>query len=185
MPEKVDLSKFNNDHYKVGAGMLKQICWYVVSIMFFKTGFPFYPPKCYLLKLFGAKVGKNLSIKPHVTIKYPWKLTIGNNVWIGEQVWIDNLEMVTFRDNVCVSQGSLILCGNHNYKSPTFDLLTGPVTLNEGCWIGARCIITAGVEMGSHSVLLSGSVASKNLEPYKIYRTHAAEFVKDRIIEQP
>ena len=56
------------------------------------------------MRLFGASVGKGVIINPRVNIKYPWKLVIGSNVWIGEKVWIDNLADVTIGDNVCLSQ---------------------------------------------------------------------------------
>lgn len=73
--------------------------------------------------LFVAKIGKVAVIKPLVNIKYPWRLKIGNNVWIGENVWIDNLDDVTIANNVCIiSQFSLLLSGNNNYKEQSFDL---------------------------------------------------------------
>ena len=60
-----------------------------------RSWFPISGFKRFLLRLFGAKIGKGVVIKPCVNIKYPWKLRIGNYVWIGENVWIDNLDTVT------------------------------------------------------------------------------------------
>lgn len=178
------LNSFNNDSYKVGAGLLKRFLWYVCNMLFFNSYLlPFYYPKTLLLRSFGAQVGKGLVIKPKVNIKYPWKLQVGNHVWIGEQVWIDNLDQVRILDHVCVSQGALILCGNHNYKKPSFDLITAPIILEEGVWIGAQCIVTGGCVCGSHSVLTVGSVASKNLEPYTLYKGNPAQSIKTRNIE--
>ena len=77
--------------------------------------------KIYLLKIFGAKIGKGVIIKPGVNIKYPWNLYIGDHVWIGENVWIDNLDDVIINNHVCVSQGAMLLCGNHNYKKSSFN----------------------------------------------------------------
>ncbi len=85
--------------------------------------------KIFWLRVFGATVGKGVIIRPTVNIKYPWKLKIGNHCWIGESVWIDNLDQVTMEDNVCISQGAYLLCGNHNYKSTSFDLMTAPIYL--------------------------------------------------------
>ena len=81
-----------------------------------------------------------MVIKPSVNIKYPWRLTIGSFVWIGEGVWIDNLENVVIGDNVCISQGAMLLCGNHNYKKTTFDLIVGSITLEDGVWVGAQSV---------------------------------------------
>ena len=67
--------------------------------------------------MFGAKIGKGVIIRPGVSVKYPWKLQIGDNTWIGENVWIDNLSNIIIGKNVCVSQGAMLLSGNHNYKN--------------------------------------------------------------------
>src|SRR6476661_10287091 len=101
---KTDLSRFNNDWYKKGGSRVKRLAWYVLNVAFFNSAFPFISFKRFLLRLFGAKVGKGVVIKPYVNIKYPWRLSIGNHVWIGERVWIDNLGLVVMHDNTCISQ---------------------------------------------------------------------------------
>ena len=133
-----------------------------------------------LLRMTGASVGAGVVIKPRVTIKYPWKLTVGDNSWIGEQVWIDNLDQVTIGAHVCISQGALLLCGNHDYKKPTFDLITGPIVLENGVWIGAKASVGPGITCGSHSVLAMGSVATKNLEEWIVYQGNPALAVRQR-----
>lgn len=181
MPQlKTDLSSFNNDWYKPGRSPLTRFVWYVTNTIFFKSAFPFYGAKRFILRLFGAKVGNGVVIKPHVSIKYPWKLVVGNHVWIGEEVWIDNLAKVTLKDNSCISQGAMLLCGNHNYKKSTFDLIVGEITLEEGAWAGAKTVICPGVKMGSHSLLTVGSIATSSLEPYWIYQGNPAQKVKVR-----
>jgi putative colanic acid biosynthesis acetyltransferase WcaF len=182
-PLKTDLSKFSNNWYKPGAGIVKRALWYWVNLVFFKSAFPFYGVKKALLKLFGAKVGTGFVIKPFVNIKYPWNLIIENNVWIGEEVWIDNLALVTLKSNSCVSQGALLLCGNHNYKKTTFDLIVGEIILEEGAWAGAKSIVCGGVTVGSHSVLTAGSTATQSIEEYFIYQGNPAVKVKPRLIE--
>ncbi len=182
--QKTDLSVYNNYPYHPGGSAFKRLLWYYVNVVFFKSSwFPFYGLKTGLLSLFGAKIGTGVTIKPCVNIKYPWLLNIGNNVWIGEDVWIDNLVMVNVGDNVCISQGALLLTGNHNYKKTSFDLLTGNITLKDGAWIGAKAIVNQGVTIGSHAVLTSGSVATKNLDAYSIYQGNPAVKVRDRVIE--
>jgi putative colanic acid biosynthesis acetyltransferase WcaF len=179
---KTDLSSFNNDWYKPGRSSFVILAWYITNIVFFKSAFPLYGVKRSLLRLFGAKVGKGLIIKPRVNIKYPWHLVIGDHVWIGENVWIDNLAKVTLKDNSCVSQGALLLCGNHNYRKSTFDLLVGEITLEEGAWAGAMTVVCPGVRMGSHSLLTVGSIATRSLEANWIYQGNPAQKVKPREI---
>ncbi|MCC6369781.1 MAG: colanic acid biosynthesis acetyltransferase WcaF [Bacteroidia bacterium] len=177
---KTDLSSFNNDWYKPGRSTLVIWTWYVINYAFFKSSFPFYGPKRFLLRLFGAKVGKGLIIKPHVSIKYPWHLVIGDHVWIGEKAWIDNLGKVTLKSNSCVSQGALLLCGNHNYKKTTFDLLVGEITLEEGAWAGAMTVVCPGVRMGANSLLTVGSIATRSLDADWIYQGNPARKLKQR-----
>jgi len=179
---KTDLSKFNNDWYKPGANIFKRVLWYYTNIVFFKSSFPLYGIKRFLLKLFGAKIGKSVVIKPHVSIKYPWNLTVGNYVWIGENAWIDNLGQIKLLDNSCVSQGALLLCGNHNYKKSTFDLMVGNITIEEGAWVGAKAIVCPGVRIGSHSILTVGSVATVSIPPFSIYQGNPAQKIRAREI---
>jgi putative colanic acid biosynthesis acetyltransferase WcaF len=180
---KTDLFAYTNNTYNPGS-KLKIGLWYVVNAVCFANYFmPISAIKVILLRAFGAKIGKGVVIKPNVTIKYPWLLEIGDHVWIGEQVWIDNLAKVTIGDHVCISQGALLLCGNHNYKKPSFDLLVGKISIEEGAWIGAKAVVCPDVIVHSHAILSVGSVATKNLEPYSIYQGNPAIKIRDRIIE--
>jgi putative colanic acid biosynthesis acetyltransferase WcaF len=181
------LNKVNNASYRtninIGTSTIKQVLWYFVNVLFFKNPINISSgSKVVLLRMFGATIGKGVVIKPAVNIKYPWKLKIGDYSWIGEDVWIDNLANVTIGDNVCVSQGALLLCGNHNYKKETFDLMLGEIILEEGVWIGAKSVVCADVKCASHAVLSISSVASSNLEAYTIYRGNPAVAIKIRDI---
>jgi putative colanic acid biosynthesis acetyltransferase WcaF len=178
-----DLSTFNNKWYAHG-GIVRRLVWWGVSRLFFNT-YLLWPikVKCFILRLFGAKVGKGVVIKPKLNIKYPWHLNIADHVWIGEQVWIDNFTTVTIKRNACISQGAMLLTGNHNYKKSTFDLVIGKITVEEGAWIGAKCVVCPGVVCGSHSVLAVGSVATKNLDEYGIYQGNPATLTRNRSID--
>jgi putative colanic acid biosynthesis acetyltransferase WcaF len=177
---KTDLSRYDNRWYQPG-NAAKRILWYYTSLLFFQNGwFPFSSAKVFVLRLFGAKVGKGVLLKPYVSIKYPWKLHLGNHIWIGEKVWIDNLAPVSIGDHVCLSQEAYLLTGNHNYSLPHFDLIVKPISLEEGVWIGAKATVCPGVNCRSHAVLAVGSVATKDLEAYTIYQGNPAQKVKDR-----
>lgn len=180
---KVDFSLYDNSHYKPGSAF-KRGLWYIVSTIFFQTYlFPFSAFKVSLLRMFGARVGSGVVIKPCVLIKYPWFLKIDKNTWIGEKVWIDNLAMITIGANVSISQGAMLLTGNHNYKKPAFDLEVYPIIIEDGVWIGAQSVVCPGVTCGSHSVLSVGSIATKSLESYQIYTGNPATALRERIIE--
>ena len=135
--------------------------WYLVSIAFFRTATP-YPSrlKVVLLLMLEAKIGRGVIIKPLVIIKYPWGLSIGDHSWIGERVWIDNLDQVTIANHCCISQWAMLLCGNHNYKKPTFDLMVKSIVLEDGVWIGAKCTVGPGVELKSGTVQKIGDIST-------------------------
>lgn len=181
--KKVNLNSYNNSWYKP-AGKFKKTLWYFTNIFFFKTFLPFPSNfKVKVLKLFGSKVGKGVVLKPSINIKYPWFLEIGNFVWIGEEVWIDNLAKITIGNNCTISQGAYLLTGSHNYKSENFDLIIKEIILEEGAWVGAKSIVCLGVTLKSHSVLSVGSTATKDLEPYFIYQGNPAIKKRGRLIE--
>ena len=178
------LDLFNNAWYLPGGNILSRFFWYFTDILFYLNPLmPISRIKVILLKLFGAKIGRGVIIKPNVNIKYPWLLNIGDNVWIGEKVWIDNLSLVVIGSNVCISQGALLLTGNHNYKKKAFDLILGSIVLEEGVWIGANAAVCPNVICKSHSILTVGSVATSDLKEYSIYQGNPAIKVRERIIE--
>lgn len=165
MSRKVDLSKYNKAGYHPGRNAFVRALWYVTNVLFFKTSFcTVYGLKRVLLRMYGAHIGSNVVIKPCVNIKYPWHLAIGENTWIGENVWIDNLADVIIGRNCCVSQGAMLLCGNHDYTKESFDLMTGKIELKDGTWVGAKAVLCPGVTMGEGSVLSAGSVATRDIE---------------------
>lgn len=183
MKPETDLSRFNNAWYQPGSSVLRAL-WFVVNALFFINPlFPFSALKRFLLRIFGAKIGRGVVIKTGVNIKYPWFLEVGENSWIGEKVWIDNLEHVKIGANCCLSQGAMLLCGNHDYTSAAFDLTVGCITLENGVWIGAQALVGPGVTCKSHAVLSVKSVATSDLEAYTIYRGNPALRVRDRIIK--
>ena len=179
----VDLSRYTSGQFDRGAGRLKEALWLVVSLVLFRLcPFSFSALKRTTLRAFGARIGSNVTIKPQVKITFPWKLTIGDHVWLGEECWLLNLERITIGNNVSISQRAFLCTGNHNYKSPTFDLVVKPITLEDGAWIGAGAWVGPGVKVGNHAVLAAGSVATKDLEPFGIYQGNPATPIKKRII---
>ena len=178
---KVELDKFNNDWFRPGS-KFKIILWIFCSFIFIRTSFPWPMSfKKILLRFFGCRFGKGLVIKPQVNIKYPWMLTMGDHVWIGEEVWIDNLAKVNIHSHVCVSQGAMLLTGNHNYKIASFDLEIGDITLEEGVWIAAKSVVCPGVKAEKNSILSVSSIATKNMLANKVYQGNPAKMKKDRI----
>lgn len=178
-----NLAQYNNSWYKPG-NVVKRALWFYVNLIFFRSGWlPVSTFKVFLLRVFGAKIERGVIIKPHVNIKYPWFLKIGNHVWIGENVWIDNLGEVVIEDQVCISQGAMLLCGNHNYKKASFDLMVRKIHIKKGAWVGAKAIICPGCTLEENTLITVGSVAVSSTEKNSIYTGNPAVKIKDRIIK--
>jgi putative colanic acid biosynthesis acetyltransferase WcaF len=174
---------FNNRWYQPGRNMVVRALWHIVNSLLLMSFIPGSFWRSGLLRLFGAQIGRGVVIKPRVNVKYPWNLSIGEYSWLGEGVWIDNLGKVNIGSHCCISQGALLLCGNHNYRKPSFDLMVGDITLENGVWIGARAMVCPGVVCHAHAVLSAGSIATANLNGYKIYSGNPAVAVRERNIE--
>lgn len=175
------LNSFSNTDYDPGRSLAWRSLWLLIGSKLLATSLiPFYPFKRSVLRAFGARVGKYVVIKPGVRVKYPWKLEIGDHSWIGEDVWIDNLATVSIADNVCISQGSYLCTGNHNWNSPHFDLRTEPIKLKSHVWIGAKTMIGPGVIAEEGAVTTIGSVVRKNLQAWSINSGNPCSEIKKR-----
>ncbi len=184
MAGKTNSTAYQNHNYQPGASWIKRMLWFYISALIFKNSlFPFSGLKVFLLRIFGATIGKNVILRHQLNIKYPWFLIVGDSTWIGEEVWIDNLVPVKIGSNVCLSQGVMLLTGNHNYSKPKFDLITGKIVLEDGVWIGAKAIICPEVFADEHAVLTAGSIATKDMEAYFVYQGNPAKKIRQRQIE--
>jgi putative colanic acid biosynthesis acetyltransferase WcaF len=160
----VSLREYSPAGYSPGRRKATCAMWYLVSLLIFESGwFPFYGLKRWLLRRFGASIGQGVVIKPHVRIKYPWRLSIGDNCWIGEEAWIDNLAEVRLENDVCLSQGVYLCTGSHNHRRITFDLIVKPIVIEAEAWVATRAVVLQGVTVGPGAVVASGCVAIQNV----------------------
>lgn len=133
-----------------------------------------------LLRAFGAQIGDGVVIKPRVRVKFPWRLRVGDHSWIGEEVWIDNLAMVTVGSHCCVSQGAYLCTGSHDWSDPAFKLITRPIELADGCWVGAKSSLPSGTVMRPGAVLAMGSIASGELEAWTVHAGVPSKPIRQR-----
>ena len=174
---------FPKTGYDPGASSVKIHLWYLTSSLLFKSGLmPWSTVLVTVLRLYGARIGKDVRIKPCIDIKYPWKLTVGDHSWLANCL-IENLDEVIIGNHVCVSQHAMLLTGNHNYRKSTFDLVTASIVLEDGVWICAKATVCPGTRAKTHSMLTVGSVATRDMEDYMIYQGNPARTKSKRTIE--
>ncbi|PXA90953.1 colanic acid biosynthesis acetyltransferase WcaF [Nostoc sp. 3335mG] len=179
-----DLGRYSAPQFARGRSALVEAAWMAVQALFVSSWLPGSAHRVMLLKLFGARVGTGVVLKPGIRVKFPWRLTIGDNSWIGERAWIDNLADVTIGGNCCVSQDAYLCTGSHDWTSPGFDLITRPITLEPGAWVAARAVVGPGVTLGRGAVLGLGSSASRDLDPWTIYAGVPAAPVRTRTLSR-
>jgi putative colanic acid biosynthesis acetyltransferase WcaF len=165
-----DLAGFTGAGYDKGRPLPVQALWFAaLNLVFVKWWCPS-RLRVLLLRAFGAKVGTGVLIRHRVRVHWPWKLAVGDHVWIGEDVWMMNLEPLEIGSNTCLSQGARLICGSHDRRSPTFEFDNGPIRIEDGVWVAAGCTVLRGTVVGRGAVLAAGTVVSGTVEPYALVR---------------
>ena len=155
----LDLSKFNNSSFSRGAPPWKEALWWVCRSLVFAPWFPVPSAlKVAALRAFGAKVGEGVVIRSQVNVTFPWKLEIGDQVWIGDEVLVLSLAKVRIGNNVCISQRAFLCTGSHDFRKESFDLITRPIGIGDGCWIAAGAFIGPGAELPAGTRVKAGEV---------------------------
>ena len=174
------LDLFNNASFKRGRPAWVEALWLAAQSALLSSGIPGSRHRVFLLRLFGAKIGEGVVFKPGLRVKFPWRLSVGDYSWIGEEVWIDNLAEVSIGKHACISQGSYFCTGSHDYKSVRFDLITAPIHVGDHVWICAKSTLAPGVTAETGAVLGLGSVATRRLKPWTVYKGSPAREVRER-----
>jgi putative colanic acid biosynthesis acetyltransferase WcaF len=182
---RVRLAHTHSGAYRPGRSYLVRAVWLIVeALILLNPVVVSYRFKTAVLRLFGATIGEGLLIKPGVHVKYPWRLSIGDNCWLGERAWIDNMEDVSLGSDVVISQGAYLCTGNHDWSDPVMPLAPEPIQVDDGAWVGAFARIGPGTTVGAGSVVALGGVVLSDTEPWGVYRGNPAERVGTRTLRR-
>ena len=174
------LDMFNSSNFERGASVFKQAIWFSLNGVLLSSWLPGSSWRRALLRAFGAKIGKGVILKPGIRVKFPWRLSIGDFSWIGEQVFVDNLGYVSIGSHACVSQGAFLCTGSHDWTSNSFDLIVRPITVCDHAWVGAMSLLAPGAILGEGAVLSLGGVGKGELAPWTIYSGNPAKILSPR-----
>ncbi len=156
--------------------------WWIVQALLFKTSPQFmYGWRRFLLRAFGAKIGKKVIVRPTVHTQFPWKLSIGDYSWVGDHVALYSLGNIQIGKNAVVSQGSYLCAGSHDYQIDTFPIFALPVTIEDECWLATDVFIGPGVTIGKGTVVGARSSVFKSLPPDKVCAGTPAKVIRNRI----
>lgn len=174
------LDKYNNAGFDRGRSRISAAIWLVCEALLVRSFLLGSRHRVWLLRLFGATIGRGVVIRPGVRVKFPWRLKVGDYSWIGDSVWVDNLAEVTIGSHCCISQGVYLCTGSHNWQKEGFDLVLKPIVVKDKAWLCAKSIVGPGVTVHEEAVLTLGSVATWNLNAGWIYQGIPADAIRQR-----
>jgi len=181
----VDLSEFDNNWYDPGRPFAVRAIWHILNSLILQNPlFVHSSPKRGLLRLFGAKIGRGVVIKPKVNVTYPWNVEIGDNAWIGEEAWLHSLTKVHVGRNACVSQRCLLSTGSHDVSDPFMGLIVKPIVIEDCAWVGADSFVGLGVTISDGAVAGAGSNVVSDLPPWTICVGNPCRPVKERLLRR-
>jgi putative colanic acid biosynthesis acetyltransferase WcaF len=176
-----DLTKFNlPPNFRGRPGWFVQLWWMVEYLMFKPSPQFMYGWRRFLLRIFGATIGKGVILRPSIRVQFPWKLTIGDNSWIGDEVVLYSLGPIDIGNNVVISQRSYLCTGSHDYKAVDFPIYFEPILVEDQCWLATDVYVGPGVTIGRATVVGARSSVFKSLPPGKICLGSPARIIKDR-----
>lgn len=157
LPER-NLRSFTGAGYDKGRSRAWQVLWFaVMNAAFMKWWMPmrFRPA---ILRAFGAQIGDRVRIRQNVRVLWPWKLSVADDCWIGEGVWLLNLEQITIEHDACLSQEAFLCTGSHLHRDPSFEFDNAPILIGAGAWVAARATVLRGSHVGNGVLVGAGSV---------------------------
>jgi putative colanic acid biosynthesis acetyltransferase WcaF len=176
----INLGMYNTSDFDRGVPRWKRRLWVLVRCLFFQNPYPWGSRfRASLLRAFGAKIGRGLWLGSNVNISYPWRLAVGDDVWIGDDVGILSLAQVTIESNVCVARRSFLCTGSHDFRTEDFKLKVAPILIRNGSWIAIGSLIIAGVTIGEGAVVSAGSVVLKDVPANCLVRGNPAAVVRE------
>ncbi|GAB4543374.1 MAG: colanic acid biosynthesis acetyltransferase WcaF [Pleurocapsa sp.] len=165
----VDLRQYDQSNFDRGRPNWVIILWWLVQAIAFPLSLHnFNSFRVWLLRLFGAKIGKGVIIRPTSRFTYPWKIAIGDYSWIGDDVVLYSVDRIEVGCHCVISQKSYLCTGSHDISDRAFGLKTAPIKIGNGVWIASDCFVAAGVKIGANSVIGARSSVFRDIPSQQV-----------------
>lgn len=169
--------------FRGASGFKCQAWWLIQSSLFGLSPQFMYNWRVLLLRLFGAKIGKGVIIRPTARVTYPWKLTVEDFVWIGDHVELYTLAEIHIAQHAVISQRSYLCTGGHDPSSKTFKIFANAIVIEKGAWVATDVFIGPGVTVGCNALIGARSSLFTDAKSDYIYVGHPAKAIKLRTFE--
>ena len=162
-----------------------RLIWNIVWLLFFRPTpyFLFLRWRQFLLRLFGAKINNEVQVFPSCKIWAPWNLSFGIHNAIDDGVILYSVDKITIGTKVAISRNAFICTASHDISRLDLPLITKPITICDGVWIGVGAFIGPGVTIGEGAVVGAYAVVTKDVEPWTVVGGNPAKFIKKRVIK--
>ncbi|MDF2926670.1 MAG: putative acyl transferase [Paenibacillaceae bacterium] len=181
MKNRIRLDRYNQDWYSRGrSGFIVLLWWFIQGTIFRFSLHPMYAWRNFLLRLFGAQIGRGVQVRATAKFTYPWKVSIGEYSWIGDHVELYSLDQIHIGSHCVISQNSYLCTGSHDIYDENFGLITKPVTVGDGAWIASDVFLYPGVAIGEMAVVAARSTVTRNVPANLIFGGSPAVLIKPR-----
>ncbi|OLO27352.1 colanic acid biosynthesis acetyltransferase WcaF [Priestia megaterium] len=181
MKNIINLNKYNQNWYSRGKNNFTILIWWFIQGTLFRFSLHnMYNWRNWLLRLFGAKIGRGVKIRSTAKFTYPWKVSIGNDSWIGDNVKFYSLDNISIGSNCVISQESYLCTGSHDIEDVYFGLVTKPIFIKDGAWVASDVFVYPGVTIHEMAVVAARSTVTTDLSAKKVYGGSPAKYLKRR-----
>lgn len=179
-----DLSLFTMPPgFRGRSAVVVQLWWIVQAILFRPSPQFMYGWRRWLLRRFGAQVGAGVILRPTVRVQFPWKVSIGDYAWVGDDVVLYSLGPITIGEHAVISQKSYLCTGSHDPADKAFPIFHRPITIEPECWLASDVYVGPGVTIGRGTIVGARSSVFKDLPAGKLFVGTPPQFIRDRVMK--
>ncbi|MBZ5749054.1 putative colanic acid biosynthesis acetyltransferase [Metabacillus rhizolycopersici] len=185
MKNIIKLNKYNQEWYSKGKSNFIVLLWWLVQGTLFRFSLHnMYRWRNFLLRIFGAEIGKGVQVRSSAKFTYPWKVSIGNYSWVGDDVYFYSLDRIKVGNNCVVSQKAYLCTGSHNIKDIHFGLITSPIVIKDGAWVASDVFVYPGATIHEMGVVAARSTVIRDVPTNEVHAGSPAKFIKKRFEEE-
>lgn len=179
-PQSLDIAANRQTRKWSRAALAGRVLWSLAHPLFAWSPRQLWGWRAWLLRLFGAKIGRDVHIHPSVRVAIPWNLEVGDLAAVGDGVILYSLGPIRIGRAATISQYAHLCAGTHDHHLADFPLVKAPITIEDGAWICADAFIGPDVTVADHAIVGARAVATHDVAAWSIVAGNPARVVGAR-----